>query len=171
MLNIRLIECFECHNQYDDTNDACTHCGTNRNSPTTRQKGVSKQSSRKVVCDDYAFDSRLEFNRYGNLKLRAIIGIISDLRVHPKFILMPKIKGVVSAITYEADFSYIYEGKLRIEDVKAVYGNTKKNIAKGIAGKAIIKADARLRHKMLISKLWHEYGNGAEFRIVTDIGE
>lgn len=179
MLNIQLIECLNCGEQYSADNDACTHCGRPRYayldikslSLESAHKGLSMQSSNKVSCDGYTFDSTLEFHRYEVLKIRSMLNLITDLQVHPKFILLPKIPKVVSAITYEADFSYMLGDKLICEDVKAVYGNTKKNRAKGIAGKAIIKADARLRHKMLLAKLWHEYGDKAEFRIVTEIGE
>jgi hypothetical protein len=130
---------------------------------------ASKQASRKVAIDGYVFDSIPESKRYQVLAIRALVNMIQDLQVHPKFTLLEKIPKVVGAITYEADFSYWYEGKLILEDVKATYSNTKKNRAKGIAGRPIVTEASRLRHKLIIAQLWHKYGKNAEFRIVTDI--
>jgi hypothetical protein len=61
--------------------------------------------------DGIYFDSTAEANRYCELKLLVRAGVISDLKVHPRYSLTKKKK-------YEADFEYIEDGKSIVEDVK-----------------------------------------------------
>lgn len=144
------------------------------------QKGVSKQRSKKVSYDGYTFDSTKECERYKYLYSLQVAGDIFSLTVHPKFVLLPSFTLPATpyrkeqkqrGITYEADFSYYLQDDFYIvEDYKATYGNTKKNIAKGIAGKPIISEDARLRHKLLAVYLSNQLGIADwHFRIVTDV--
>lgn len=85
---------------------------------------MSKYNNKKTIIDNIKFDSRAEANRYIELKLLEKAGKISDLELQPKFELQEKYinnKGEkVRAITYKADFSYIENGKLIVEDVKGV---------------------------------------------------
>lgn len=72
-----------------------------------------KASSRKVEEDGYVFDSQGEHRRYKHLRLLERAGIISGLKVHPKFVLLPpgehngkKTRGR----TWKADFQYVQTG-------------------------------------------------------------
>lgn len=82
------------------------------------------------------FDSRKEARRYDALLLMLRAGKISDLKLQPQFTLheaytTPEGKRV-QAIRYQADFSYVKDGRLVVEDVKSkatktrVYGIKKK---------------------------------------------
>lgn len=139
---------------------------------------AAKQKGNKVECDGYTFDSQGEYRRYQHLLLTVRMGIILRFAVHPKWELLPKLilpkhfaKRVQSAISYEADFSYFYEGVFIVEDYKASYGKSKRNDAKGITGKPIVTEASRLRHKLVISLLVAKYGDNFLFRIVTDAQE
>jgi hypothetical protein len=83
---------------------------------------VNKYNSKKVTIDGYTFDSAKEARRYSNLVLMQKAGIISGLTLQPAFELQEKYKKngrSVREIKYIADFSYLENGKLVIEDVKA----------------------------------------------------
>jgi spore coat protein CotH len=83
---------------------------------------MSKYGNKTIEFEGIRFDSLAEFGRYQNLRTMENNGDISNLVVHPRFILQePFTHNHVRerAIAYEADFSY-YEkdGKKVIEDVK-----------------------------------------------------
>ncbi len=85
---------------------------------------MNKYRNRKTIVDGITFDSKAEARRYVELKLMEDTGHIKDLKLQPKFELQEKYKNnkgqTVRAITYKADFSYIENGKLIVEDVKGV---------------------------------------------------
>lgn len=130
-----------------------------------------KQKGNKVEFAGHVFDSQTEYKRYLVLAARLTDGLITNLEVHPSFELLAKIPKIQSAITYTGDFAYWYEGRYILEDVKALYGNSERNRKRGIAGKAIVSPEARLRHKLVVSKLYAKYGINFEFRIVTNPDE
>lgn len=83
----------------------------------------SKYGNRRVVEDGYLFDSVAERNHYIALKLLQLAGDISQLQVHPTYILQEGFKHEASgkrvrAITYTADFAYIENGKPVTVDIK-----------------------------------------------------
>ena len=63
------------------------------------------------------YDSGKEASRAATLKLWEKIGAIFDLKEQVEFLLIPKQKGE-RACKYRADFTYIRDGKLVVEDVK-----------------------------------------------------
>lgn len=69
---------------------------------------TSKMHNIRTRIDGYTFDSLSEARRYGELKIEALAGSITDLQVHPRFGL--DVNGV-HICDYEADFSY-YRGGL-----------------------------------------------------------
>jgi hypothetical protein len=77
----------------------------------------------KVKIDGYTFASEKESNRYLELKLLLRAGEISDLKLHPKFALIPSQKLSTGKrerpCTYTADYSYIQDGKIVVEDSKS----------------------------------------------------
>jgi len=93
---------------------------------------------RKPVHDGIRFDSKREFLRYMDLKLREKAGEIKDLRVHPKYpitiggvpimVALNQHKPWGRHLTYEADFEYWELSSNRtwvsvIEDVKMQSGH------------------------------------------------
>lgn len=78
----------------------------------------SKYRNQKVEVDGIKFDSKREANRYYELKLYQRTKQISDLQLQVPFVLIDKSKWG-RAIKYVADFTYIQDGKLVVEDVKS----------------------------------------------------
>ena len=93
----------------------------------------NKYRAKKVEIDGEKFDSVKESRRYTQLKLLERAGEISDLRRQVKFVLIPaqrepdtvgkrggRIKGklIEREVAYIADFTYIENGELIVEDAK-----------------------------------------------------
>lgn len=94
----------------------------------------SKYGNSKVSIDGISFDSKREGNVYLRLKDLQSRGRISDLQIHPKWELQPKLtetyvkhlktkdkeceRTVLLPITYEADFAFYHNGKYIVLDVK-----------------------------------------------------
>lgn len=108
----------------------------------------SKYGNRKKTIDGITFDSKLEARRYNELKALQGAGIISDLRMQVKFVLIPAqreesgevyVRGqhkgepkpgkvIEKECSYIADFVYLENGKLVVEDTKGM--RTKEYIVK-----------------------------------------
>lgn len=70
---------------------------------------MNKYRNKKVIVDDYIFDSIQESRRYKELKLLLRAGEISNLELQPKFLLQDSFKKngkTYRKIEYIADFSY-----------------------------------------------------------------
>lgn len=88
-----------------------------------------KNKSTKATTDgkETTFDSGKEKARYNKLKLSELAGEISDLKRQVKFTLIPaqyvdvsgKRTCIEKSVSYYADFTYIENGKLVVEDVKS----------------------------------------------------
>lgn len=94
----------------------------------------SKYHNKKVVIDGISFDSTKEGKRYLILKEAENKGLISELTLQPRWVLLPAKKEqyvkhlktkdkicertVTLPIHYTADFSYIKNGEFVVEDVK-----------------------------------------------------
>ncbi len=88
---------------------------------------MNKYGAIQTTIDGIRFDSRAEARRYSELKLLEMAGEISDLKCHPQFELQPKFKHngeTIRAICYTADFSYMEDGRLIVEDVKSTATKT-----------------------------------------------
>lgn len=99
-----------------------------------QKRNGNKYKNEKVEFEGIKFDSKKELERYLVLRNAEKNGIISELKLQPTFTLVPaiyheeilqlktKCKTVMKCeqlpITYKADFSYIKDGKLTVEDVK-----------------------------------------------------
>lgn len=82
---------------------------------------MNKYHNKKVQIDMYVFDSIAESRRYKELKLLERAGEISELELQPRFLLQEGFKKngkTFRKIEYIADFKYIENGKIVIEDVK-----------------------------------------------------
>jgi hypothetical protein len=84
-----------------------------------------KYGNEKVIEDGYVFDSKLEWTRYRQLKLMEKAGEISNLTVHPKYVLLDGVRlpsgKKQSKVTWSADFEYFDNDieKTIVEDVKS----------------------------------------------------
>ena len=101
----------------------------------------NKLGNKKKVIDGITFDSKREAKRYSELKLLERAGVISDLELQKKYVLipaqyrevptgelykvgarkgLPKMKRVCleEACTYTADFVYKKDGQTVVEDAK-----------------------------------------------------
>lgn len=92
-----------------------------------------KYGNKKVEIDGHVFDSRKEARRYQELRLLEKAGAIQDLQTQVKFVLIPaqyepdiigkrggvkRGKLIERECSYIADFQYIENGKLIVEDTK-----------------------------------------------------
>jgi hypothetical protein len=108
-----------------------------------------KQSTRKyrnkpVEEDGHHFDSQAEYRRYCELKLMRDAGDIESLCVHPRFDL--PVNGVKIS-RYTADFCYVRDGQMIVEDVKSGPTRTRayvlrKKLMKAIHGIDIVEVTA-----------------------------
>ena len=87
-------------------------------------KKPSKYNNRKVELDGFTFDSQKEARRYTELKLLVRVGEISELELQKSFVLVESVKfnnepRAKPAIRYVADFAYMENGVMIVEDVKS----------------------------------------------------
>ena len=86
-------------------------------------KNAGRIPHERVKVGDEEFDSLAEKDRYLELLVMEKVGIISDLKCHPAWELIPtqKVPGrsTFRKHRYTADFSYIRDGELVVEDVKS----------------------------------------------------
>lgn len=84
---------------------------------------MNKYRNKKVVIDNIKFDSKLEANRYIELKLLQRAKQISNLRLQVPFILQEEFEKngkTYQAIKYVADFVYEENGRTVVEDTKGM---------------------------------------------------
>lgn len=82
---------------------------------------MNKYFNIKTEINGITFDSKKEAERYLVLFDMQKHGEIQELNLQPRFLLQPSFKyngKTEKSITYVADFSYIKEDKLVVEDVK-----------------------------------------------------
>jgi hypothetical protein len=92
-------------------------------SVAAKKESYKKYRNTKVVFDGITFDSKKEYQRYQVLQLLVKMNLISDLKVHPVFVLQESFKlnkKTIRAIKYEGDFEYKEKGQRVVEDVKAI---------------------------------------------------
>ena len=82
-----------------------------------------KYHNKKTVADGIKFDSKIEAERYAQLKMMERAGVIRDLELQPEYELIPSFRknGKTWRRTlYKADFRYILaeDDSYIIEDVK-----------------------------------------------------
>lgn len=82
-----------------------------------------KYHNKKTVADGIKFDSKLEAERYSQLKMMERAGVIRDLELQPEYELIPSFRKngkTWRRTVYKADFRYILaeDDSYIIEDVK-----------------------------------------------------
>lgn len=95
----------------------------------------NKYHSKKTIAYGIEFDSKKEAMRYRELKFLEASGKIENLKTQVKFVLLPvqkepdtvgpkggKIRGKVleREVSYIADFVYVEDGRMVVEDTKGV---------------------------------------------------
>lgn len=78
-----------------------------------------KYGNKKITVDGQTFDSKKEAARWSELKILQRAGVIEQLKRQVKFDLIPPQKGE-RGVYYYADFTYLQNGHLVVEDVKGV---------------------------------------------------
>ena len=84
-------------------------------------RGSSKYHARKTVVDGIQFDSAKEAKRYAKLRDMEEAGKIQHFRLQVPFELLPSFEcdGVkYREMKYVADFVYVRDGKVVVEDCK-----------------------------------------------------
>lgn len=84
---------------------------------------MNKYRNKKVIVDDFVFDSIQESRRYKGLKLLLKAGQIQNLKLQPRFLLQEGFRKngrTFRKIEYVADFMYEENGKTIVEDVKGM---------------------------------------------------
>lgn len=84
---------------------------------------MNKYRNKKVILDDYVFDSIQESRRYKELKILLKAGKIQNLELQPRFLLQESFKKngkTYRKIEYVADFQYTENKKTIVEDVKGM---------------------------------------------------
>lgn len=116
------------------------------------QVNKSKYNAVKTEIDGHRFDSKFEAEHYASLKLLERAGVISALKLQPRFILQ---EGFTynghkeRKIEYVADFQYTKDGETIVEDTKS---------------KATRTQVYMLKRKLFLYK----YGNEVTFREVLN---
>lgn len=82
-----------------------------------------KYHNAKTIVDGIKFDSKVEAERYAQLKILERAGVIRDLELQPEYELIPSFKKngkTWRRAVYKADFRYILceDDRMIIEDVK-----------------------------------------------------
>lgn len=94
------------------------------NGSIKKTSGESKYKSKKITIGGIVFDSKKEASRWHVLERMQAAGEISDLRRQVAFVLAPAVRlaGEVRqkpALRYWADFTYMQNGVLVVEDIKS----------------------------------------------------
>jgi len=82
---------------------------------------MNKYYNKRTTIDGYEFDSKAEARRYQQLKILEKAGQIKRLELQPRYLLQEsfkKGKKTHRKIEYIADFRYIENKKIIVEDVK-----------------------------------------------------
>lgn len=85
-------------------------------------KKVSKYRNEKITINGVKYDSKKEAKRAEQLETQQRLGIITDLEKQKKYVLQPSFKFLgktIREIAYVADFVYMENGNLVVEDVKS----------------------------------------------------
>lgn len=83
-----------------------------------------KYKNRKIENEDGKFDSAKEYRRFKELQILQRAGVISDLTCQTTYVLAKSVKlsgeaRAKPALRYVADFQYVENGNLVVEDVKS----------------------------------------------------
>jgi len=91
----------------------------------TWRRRKNKYNAVKTTIDGIIFDSKKEASRYLTLKILERTGVITRLELQPRYTISPG--GIVDPITrkkmaarrFTADFRYIENGEIVVEEIKS----------------------------------------------------
>lgn len=106
--------CIVCGKELIGDTSLCQRCINNVFEP----KRKNKYGAKRLKIDGISFDSKLEAERYQQLKLLERAGEITGLEYHRQFVVIPKSR-YGDNVYYEADFFYFENGKPVVEDTKS----------------------------------------------------
>lgn len=87
-------------------------------------KRGNKYGAKRTTVDGIEFDSKLEANRWSELRLLERAGVIAELERQKEYVIIPKSQ-YGRKIVYRADFVYkTKEGETVVEDVKSAATKT-----------------------------------------------
>lgn len=113
--------------------NAKSHLAGGKVKPAER-RCVNKYNAKKKVVDGITFDSKKEAEHYKDLKILVDMGLITNLRMQVKYVLIPsqRINGrvVERECSYIADFVYEENGQTIVEDVKGYRNSASSGYAK-----------------------------------------
>lgn len=97
-----------------------------KNARRSRMPRSAKYKNHKIECDGLKFDSKKEAQRYKVLRDMQKDGVISELQCQAVFVLADGVKYANEprkkpALRYLADFTYMQDDVLIVEDVKSAY--------------------------------------------------
>lgn len=101
---------------------------------------MNKYHNTPVTLDGIKFASQAESRRYSELLLLEMAGEIHSLRVHPSYLLQTGFKRdgkIYQPITFVADFEYVEEGRVIVEDVK---------------GRGVVTPTFRIKEKLFVKR-------------------
>ena len=78
---------------------------------------MSKYHAKKVTINGITFDSKHEAERWQELQILQRAGVIEQLKRQVRFDLIPNQNGE-RGVYYKADFTYLQNGELVVEDAK-----------------------------------------------------
>jgi hypothetical protein len=78
----------------------------------------NKYGAKRTEYDGHTFASQAEADRYAHLRLMERAGLITGLRLQPRYTLQDGPRSV--RLTYVADFAYEERGRHIVEDVKGL---------------------------------------------------
>lgn len=108
-----------------------------------------KYGNQKTTVDGITFDSKAEAARYEQLKREELMGFIQCLELQKRYILCKgrwKSTNKPYSITYKADFAYLRDGEIVVEDVKGFRTKEyqmKKKMLMSLYGIEITEIDAK----------------------------
>lgn len=104
---------------------------------------MTKYHAKRTPLNGFIFDSIAEAHRYSELKLAVDNGVISELKIHPRYPI--EVNGV-KVCAYIADFYYLdRDGSPVVEDVKSNWTRTlpvyrlKRKLMKAVHGIEILE--------------------------------
>ncbi len=115
-----MVKCVICKKVIEGNKSICQQCVNNIFNP---KGNFNKFGAKRTTIDGITFDSKLEADRYSQLKLLEKAGKITGLEYHKKFVIIPKSR-YGSDVYYEADFFYFENGAPIVEDTKSCITTT-----------------------------------------------
>lgn len=113
----------------------------------------NKFNARKTKVDGHTFDSAKEAKRYAELRILEKQGVISNIKLQPKYMLVVNNLPVLiksarypngRQASYRADFTYVENGQIIVDDVKSKATDTEASRLRRALVEAIYGVEVRI---------------------------